>query len=239
MLAVICSDPNAHPPQPEAQILSQIVRAYEWSHRQYGAFGRPFLNRQGLRELFAGTCRNFLQKARTSLAPPKTLVLKHPAMLPHLKSFQDLLPTASVITMVRDPRDQICSELEIEMATSGQRSVKKHAEKLLRWCVDTDNIEKTMVVRYEDLVQDFRAVKTRLETELNLTILLDPDKPWPDISSLKQFRNKPSWNENYGKRVTTNSVGRYRHDLTADEIRIIETLCCDLMSKFGYSAVTS
>ncbi len=239
MLAVLCSDPRAHAPQPEAQILTRIVEAYDWSAKNFGNFGQPFFSDElSLRDFFAESCENFIKAARDKLSPSGLLVLKHPALLRVLDSFQRLMPAARVITMLRDPRDQIASELEVAKRSGKSQTVPFLAARLMSFFENTTGIDDTVVVRYEDLVRDFRSVVARLERELGVKITFDPTRRWPDMSGLESFKAWPASTPKYGCPIDPKGVGRYKRDLDGGEIRIIETICEDLMSRFKYPRET-
>ncbi len=238
LTAVLCSDPRAHPPQPETQILTRIVEAYAWSDAQFETFGQPFFaDRAALRASFAGACRSFLANAEATLGAKGLLVLKHPRLSKSLAAFRQLLPEARIVVTVRDPRDQVASELEVDRRAgqTARRGVRSHAAALRDWFAEPPGLEGASVVRYEDLVGDFDAVRTRLEAELELNVPFDPAGAWPELAALDPLRRFPAWSPKYGGRIDAQSVGRFRADLSRDQIAEIEATGAALMERFGYA----
>ena len=237
MLAVLCSDPRAHPPQPDSQVLTRIVEAYAWSAANFDMFGRPFLaDRSSLRNVFAAACRSFLSDARRALSANGLLVLKHTALFRVLAEFRELVPEARVVVTVRDPRDQVASELEVDRRAhrADVGAVSRHAQALHDRFHGDPDLKDAVVIRYEDLVGDFFAVKERLEAELDVELKFDPGAPWPALEDLEPGRVFPSWGPKYGGPVDAGSVGRFRSELDPEQIAEIEAACRAIMEQFGY-----
>ena len=234
---LLSSDTRAHPPQPESQVLTRIVEAYAWSAQNFDIFGRPyFTERSALRNVFAATCRTFISDARRALSADGVLVLKHPALFKVLAEFQELVPEARVVVTVRDPRDQIASELEVARRAHGADAgnVKTYALALQSWFGANPDLKNVVVIRYEDLVGDFSTVKKRLESELDLELNFDPTAPWPALHDLEPMRAFPAWGPKYGGPVDASSVSRFRAELTPQKIAEIEATCRPIMEQFGY-----
>lgn len=233
MLAVLCSDPRANAPAAESQTLTRIVEAYQWAESNFDDFGRPYFeSRLEQRRLFSDACARFMLAAYRRTSSNGILVLKHPALMNVLPAFRAVSPATNVVMMVRDPRDQIASELALR--SNGTRDVKAHAETLASWYDRGLPYEGVHIVRYEDLVSDPESEKTKLEKRFSLTLRFQADKHWPDISGLHGFRDKPSWSEKYGQPIDTASVGRFRADLSEPEVQTVEEICVDLMEAHGY-----
>jgi len=233
MLAVLCSDPRANAPAAESQTLTRIVEAYHWAENNFDDFGSPYFeSRLEQRRLFSDACARFMLAAYRRTSSDGVLVLKHPALMNVLPAFRALSPATNVVMMVRDPRDQIASELALR--SNGNRTVKQYSEALVSWHERALPCEGVHIVRYEDLVSGFELEKARLEIRFSLTLRFQAKKPWPDTSGLRGFRDKPSWSEKYGRPIDTKGVGRFRTDLSKQEVQTIEEICGDLMEAYGY-----
>lgn len=236
MMAVLCSDPRANSLMPECQILTRLVEAFQWSESRYEDFGAPLAGSKiAFEQMYSRWAAELLGSIRQQAGKPGVLILKHPAMLRCLNELQTLLPTIRPLIMVRDPRDQVASELEVaSRRTQGPRpTVRALATRLAESFKAFDETSR-VVVRYEDLVCDFAAVKSRIEATFELSLTFDIEKPWPDISSLDGMQKFPAWSPKYGHQIDGQGVGRYRGDLRADEIARVEGACEDYMKQFGY-----
>lgn len=235
MMAVLCSDPRANPPLPEAQALTRMVEAYQWAALHHDDFVETLLGSPDrLRRLYSSWVTQFLEAVVRHVPNEGLLVLKHPAMMRVLGSLLELAPALRPVVMVRDPRDQVASEREVA-ARAGRpaRPADELAANLTAWFDGLDPAGLT-VVRYEDLVVDFVRVKQRLEADLNLRLSFDPSAPWPDLGRLAALRKYPSWGPKYGRPVDARGVGRYVADLDEAEIAVVEDACASYMTRFGY-----
>lgn len=234
-------------------MLTRIVEAYDWANHNFELFGRPFLgDHASLRAVFAAACDRFLATAREQVPRSGLLVLKSPELLPVLDRFRELVPRARVVVMLRDPRDQVASEIEVAarrhrgwklpVLWAYRRSgllARRYATRLRDQFAVTGRITDTVNVRYEDLVRDFGSVKAALEAQLGVQIGFRPEEPWPDISDIEEFRAFASWSPKYGRPVDPASVGRYRADLRRHEVAAVERICGGVMHRFGYDRAGS
>lgn len=235
--ALLCSDERAHAPQPESQLLTRLTEVFRWGSINFDPFARPYFGDEAkLDDFFSRVCREFLAEARKSLSRGGLLVLKHPALFKFLSEFRELLPEVQIVITVRDPRDQIASELEVAKRADRkhQRTAFEYAKALQSWFENEPDLSGTTVVRYEDLVSDFDDTKRRLESRLNLKLTFDPAKSWPDLSDIDQMRHFPAWGPKYGQPVDQSGAGRHRRDLSADQISEIEAVCHPIMQAFEY-----
>ena len=73
-----------------------------------------------------------------------------------------------------------------------------------------------------------------LRAATGLALAFDPAKPWPRVSPLVARYTGPSQSVLYGAPIKAHSVGRYKHDLSAEETTAVEAACADLFDAFGY-----
>lgn len=235
MMAVLCSDRRANPVLPEAQALTRLVEAYHWSKQHHRDFVEPLIGTPArLRDLYAGWVSEFFNTVADTVENDGQLVLKHPAMIRVLTSLLEIAPLVRPVVLVRDPRDQVASELEVS-ARAGHSKQRPEVlgSRLNSWF---ENLYRNdlCVVRYEDLVCDYASVKRRLETELELRISFDPAVPWPNVGGLANMRDFPSWGPKYGKPLDAASVGRYQSELSRDDVIAVEESCSEYMDRFDY-----
>ena len=80
-----------------------------------------------------------------------------------------------------------------------------------------------------------------LQAATGLALTFDPAKPWPRVSPLGALalHSHPARSERYGAPIDSHAVGRFKHDLSAEEAAAVETACADLMDAFGYAPLPS
>jgi len=144
-----------------------------------------------------------------------------------------LFPDARFIHMMREPRDIHCSVKE-KAATTTTRWSDITAERTARGWVRAmgcglpwrDDSVRYLEVRYEDLVHDAAHVMRR--------VLIFLDEPWSDSVLEAQAANPVFASGNVNQQVFTTSVGRWRRDLSHEDLHVIESLGGPLMHELGY-----
>lgn len=245
MNAVLCAEPDANLLGPEGQVLTRLLEAYEWGDTHFDPFGAAFFDSpKRYRDLYQAFCARLIEEAAKMNQNPRLLVLKNPEISRVLETAIELLPSAKFLVMVRDPRDQICSELEVgrRQLEAGQanrlaehRDVAALGHALLsyyRWL--PNRCERTLVVRYEDLVADWETTATRLARFLGRDLVFDPEAHWVRTSPEAGLDSSPSTSANYGRPLSQAPISRHRAELSREEIACIESVCEPLMAQFGY-----
>jgi len=146
-----------------------------------------------------------------------------------------------VIDLVRDPRDLIASVRAFNVKSGRQSFGRAQAsddhEHLRRLVVGMSFRLKEfaeplpvtrIVIRYEDLVSDLAAQVVRLENTLGIALDVAPAAaPQPEMAL---HMTSPS---------AADSVGRWRHDLSPDEVQAIEKRLGEPMGRLGYTVSTA
>ncbi|MEZ4720770.1 MAG: sulfotransferase [Flavobacteriales bacterium] len=127
----------------------------------------------------------------------------------------DLMPQSKLIHMVRDPRDVVASLIQQRWAPSDI----KHAAFWLvsvmsRWKSQREELKigQFVEVKFEDLVQKRSETLTYLSDFIGFQI----EK---SLLSLDMSRH---------------NIGRYKQDLSPEQIKIVEEVLADLLSEYGY-----
>jgi hypothetical protein len=167
---------------------------------------------------------------------------KTPQNIRYLDWILDRFPEASVIHVIRDGRDVVCSMREhpdwrwVDGAWRKvlvRRPLAWYAE---RWVEDTAagmarrQDGRYVEIRYEDLVAD-PAVALRAICE---HVAVPVDAPWLAEVAAKGDADRGAARPDCAGAVTAASVGRWRSDLSASEQQEVVRLCGPRLRELGY-----
>jgi protein-tyrosine sulfotransferase len=158
-------------------------------------------------------------------------------------------PEASIIHIVRDGRDVVCSMRQhpdwrwIDGAWQKvlvPRSVRSYAQ---RWLADVASglarrdDARYVEVRYEDLVADPASALRAICDGIGASV----DAAWLDAVGRREepatvAPDGHTKRPDYEGAVSAASVGRWRHDLSAEDQREVERLCGPRLRELGYEA---
>jgi hypothetical protein len=140
-------------------------------------------------------------------------------------------PGASVFHLLRDPRDAVASMLRMPWAPGNVRSNARSwlQFNLAAWRLR--NSPRYLLVRYEQLVeqpeQELRRICAFVGEDYS-PAMLTPN--WDPTADLPWFRRAEEL-------VTTERLGKWREELTADQVALVEWYVGSHMQTFGYQAV--
>ncbi len=196
----------------------------------------------------------FLARARQTLNPPKTLLLKSPQLTPHFPTLCRWNQTTAFVVIVRDPRDVIVSMLEVgerqsqEQMASAIASVGRNMAALAThyksFYADVLNQRALMrdrifFIRYKRLVESPQEVVNAICSKFGLReppagfeAMIAPEKKsqWHG----RMDKERVFWTPFYEKPVDRSRVGRFHASLTRDEVAEIERVCEDLNQIFQF-----
>ncbi|MDA0285113.1 MAG: sulfotransferase, partial [Planctomycetota bacterium] len=215
-------------------------------------FGSP----QNFENYSRSVVEQFLTLTRIRLNPPETLVLKNPELTSHFVRLSAWFPQARFVVVVRDPRDTIVSMLDVadRQRESGQssflvglgRDMQKFSAYFKSHYVNVLNQRASMegrlvVVKYEDLVVEPSPILHQISRICGLTV---PDSATQDDALQQQSMGaheeskdqhaEAFWSPLYKEGITSSQVGRFRDQLSDEEISSIETTCADINALFHY-----
>ncbi len=242
---VICAGAETKLFVPAAFNLAWLAESYAIPLDDLAAMRRASSSQAGFIDAFAARARADAGKTRWAEKTPQNIR--------HLDWILEHFPEASLIHVIRDGRDVVCSMREhpdwrwVDGAWQKvlvPRPLDWYAE---RWVEDTAagmarrGDSRYVEVRYEDLVSDpvaaLRAVCERLD--------IGVDAPWlAEVGS----RGHAAWTEtaddggagrsaarpDYEGAVTAASIGRWQRDLTATEQQEVERSCGARLHQLGY-----
>ena len=160
--------------------------------------------------------------------------------VPEIRS---VYPNARFIHIVRDVRDVACSYMELAHKAHGityRPELPQDAEAIAReWTMNNQAALDALdgaaqaFIRYEDLVAAPAAAANALFRHLDLEPLLHLDAS-SHVSSLDEPQEFLHWKAKLTSPVDKVSVGRFRQELSAQDLGRIEAVAADLMDRFGY-----
>ncbi len=180
----------------------------------------------GYRELFLSLMRFFARVHGRRRCGEKT---------PHNALVAEMLcrwyPGASILHLLRDPRDAVASMLRMPWAPGNVRSNTRSWLSFNRAAWRLRNRPQYLLVRYEQLVaqpeQELRRICAFLAEEYS-PAMLAPN--WDPTADLPWFRRAE-------EPVTTGRLGKWREELTPDQVALVEWNVGPHMQTFGYEAV--
>ncbi|KJV05229.1 sulfotransferase family protein, partial [Methylocucumis oryzae] len=252
LAAILSSDVRTNPLAAEAQIVTRIVETYRWGRKNFAAMiaGSFFDSEKQFARFYQDLLNRFVREVSARVSPGGVLILKNPEFSLVLMELLSLFKRALFLVTIRDPRDYVASEIEVErrrLADQGRdpdkvdRDIAKFAQRYMDYLrqhiklINNGQLpERLHVIYYEDMVLKSEQTLHRLSMLTGLQLQFNPAEPWGRVSEYAGLDTTPSRSDLYGKPIQTSQVGRYRHDLSADEIRVVEKICAQMMHCFGY-----
>jgi hypothetical protein len=234
----ICSGAETKLFVPAAYNLEWLAQSYDLPLTELTAMRDGAPSQAAFIDDFAARVRSAAGKARWAEKTPQNIR--------HLAWISERFPQASILHIIRDGRDVVCSMRQHPdwRWVDGQwqkvlvpRSVEWYAR---RWLADVAagiawrDDPRYVEVRYEDLVADPQAVLRAIcdgigaGHDAEWLTGIGPAEPaaGPDDGQTKR--------PDYEGAVSAVSVGRWRADLSADEQAEVERLCGPQLRELGY-----
>mgnify|MGYP001824269825 CR=1 FL=1 len=234
----ICSGAETKLFVPAAYNLEWLAQSYDLPLAELSAMRDGAPSQAAFIDAFAARVRTNADKARWAEKTPQNIR--------HLAWISQRFPQVSIIHIVRDGRDVVCSMRQHPdwRWVDGQwqkvlvpRSVESYAR---RWLADVaaglewrDDPRYTEV-RYEDLVADPQAVLRAICDGIGA----GHDSEW--LAGIGSAQPAGASDDGHTKRpdyegaVSAASVGRWRTDLSTDEQAEVERLCGPQLRELGY-----
>jgi LPS sulfotransferase NodH len=244
----ICSGAETKLFVPAAYNLAWLAQSYTIPLSELGAMRHDASSQGSFIDAFAARVRADAGKSRWAEKTPQNIR--------NLDWILERFPKASVVHIIRDGRDVICSMRQHPdwRWLDGQwqkvlvpRPLEWYAE---RWLADTASgmawrdDPRYVEIRYEDLVAKpsgvLRTVCDGIGASTDVAWLETVRRSEVDVrddgdgSATGEARHTKR--PDYEGAVSGASVGRWREDLSADEQREVERLCGPRLSELGYEA---
>ena len=196
-------------------------------------------------EIFKKPIYDFLYSATAKVGGDlvNRFIYKDPMLTPYLEYFQLFFaPYYKIVFVVRDPRDVVSSMYvvlkklyaEMDDNTLFDKAIDDiflHYNKIHNMDNEVDSIDKTKIafVKYEHIVADNEEAIQGLENFLGFELNFQGGDIGDKLSETSAF-----YSENYGKSITTKSIGKYRNSLSSKQVEKVEQVFSYYMEKFNY-----
>jgi hypothetical protein len=226
---------------PESKLFVPAAFNLEWLSRAYEI---PLADLRQMRTLSASQAAfidTFAARAREPSGKPRWAE-KTPMNIRNLDWIGEHFPEASVVHIIRDGRDVVCSMRQHPdwrwkdgdwQKDLVPRSLESYAR---RWIADTAmgmdwrGHPAYVEVRYEDLVAD----PTNVLRSICRGIGEDPDADWLAQIGASRGALEPGVRPDDQGAISSVSVGRWREDLTPQEQDDVMRLCGPRLRELGY-----
>lgn len=255
--SILCSDTTTNPVIGEVQYVTHMMQHYHWGLRNFGLYLKDtFETPEAFRSFTAEGLQSYLRHTEQRWQPCQHLVLKNPELSHYFPDLGHLTQDAKFFLTLRDPRDTLVSMRAVakRQRAKGIEStltrMKDDARQLARFYGsyyarllrgDLDILQPNLfLVRYEDLVTQTGQVVEQIRDFTGLALAdYDPASDWQrsaeDYEKSRVDPDRSAWTtELHGKGVSDSRLGRYRDDLSADDIAAVEEECKDIMRLFRY-----
>jgi len=181
----------------------------------------------------------------------KKIVIKEPNGSMGADIIAKCLPNCKLIMLIRDGRDVVDSRLDA--LSSGGWSTKRGWKTIskkdrvpflehesTKWVAIINNLKKTYEnhpehlkfwIRYEDLLAN---TLTRMKEIFNFLEISITDKEIQNIVECLNYKNVPMELKGKGKRKRAASPGKWKVNLTEEEISLMEKIMGNTLRKLGY-----
>ena len=246
---LLCLSPAATPKLAEASYLRMLMQAYvqakvDFEHDTSSYFDDV----EDLRQFHTGFVHAFLNRTLARCDGASTLILKEPHLTQLFPQLFELVPESRYVLIMRDPRDIMASMISVgeRMAAQGQqhffqqRDIAQLSNLIKSFYAPTLNNQdqtyrsRTLVIRYEDLIQNTADLRTTLAGFTGLDLNVDESGIATPREDKDQPRYQPWYTDNSERDINASSIGRYKQVLTAQEIETAENTCSDIIELFHY-----
>lgn len=169
------------------------------------------------------------------------IVEKTPRHALFLDRIHSAFPRSKVIGLVRDGRDVLSSLRAFGQDWSKRMGeVSNGAEHWLRYNRamierSAELQEPTLLIRYEDLLQDFHGALTSVFEFLELDHAPDVVSSIVDRNTFQAYTGRDPGDERRGQFNRKGVAGSFLNDLSSSEIEAYESLAAPMLERFGYA----
>lgn len=235
--------PNS-PILPEAHILYDLLRAWQHAKSEWPKTSKFYGSTQEAVRFFRSAIESHVGDVNARYAGTEYVVLKEPNLITVLSEISEILPAATKIVCVRDPRDIVASFIRIGERQVRLRQETRYSRREVSFIckkinasylplVHQDLPPDVILIRYEDVVANPVGALQRLAEKTGLP--LNPAPLSAPIWLEDEYRHQETWRtELEGGLPTPENVGGYRRVLSRAELAHVEKACGPLIERLTY-----
>lgn len=232
---------------PELKVTEIIARLWYDFQTKYSGITKEYdITQKDTNRLFAGLIEGLLNKYKVKEGKER-IAEKSPNNIHIFPHLHEMFPESPLIHVIRDGRDVVASLLSMDWRNFDGKPMEytQNTKKAALFWSGAITIGRKFAIsstsasavyyeiRYEDLV---------LEPELHLRQLFKfIDEPWNPVvlEYYKKKHNlaKESSTTQVTQQLYTSSIGRWKKDLTPDQLEDIDSVTGDLLIELGYKGV--
>lgn len=242
LLYGILTGGSVHPILPECTYVTKIIELYHnivnYSDEQrFQTFGGT---KQELTEHFSTLIDSILTATYNRIgAKDNRLVLKDPLLTLYLSDASLFFPEAKYVAVVRNPLDVVASYVRLYKGNNDIILIDEIISEVFNYyyrimlCKErTENRLELLILRYEDIV----AIDKRDQIKRDLESFVGYHIDTFGFSGGMEFDgNDRTFSSNWGDKVKSNLVGRYKNTLSKTEIAKVTHVFSGVMDKFDYT----
>lgn len=172
---------------------------------------------------------------------------KNPFYLYRLKEFGKYFDDAKFIFIVRDYRGKFASRKKLGNKVSMAYGISWNRQQKMLLNFQKKHPESCTLIRYEDLVSAPEKVIKQICDFLNIPMestMLEHEKtenvPFENFSAdISQKEHLKLWHSNINNKINTDSISKWKTELTLKETKVLEHFCGKTGELFGYETTTS
>lgn len=244
---LLCGDSDANPALSEVAYTEYMMFPYEAMMKSWDSnYWRLFDDLDEFQEFHAKTLDLFFQHLMKK-HNCKKLVMKRPFLTRWFPVLARLFPESQYIICVRDPRD-VAGSLKAVKRRHMMRDLKEQelnpfldlslTDMILMYATGVRDClgaakhfkDRFHFIKYETLVtepeQSMKEVGEKLGLELGLKDENWKQQVWHEYN--------PYFSKGWGKDITDKNIGKYKHQLSEEDLEMVELICSGIMEVFGY-----
>ena len=245
----LCSSKIFNPGLPENHLVPNLVgyflKQLERNKKEKNIF---FDSNDDTLNYFKKCIEIHLQKISTKYQTDK-LLLKSIVFGSNIYLMNILFPKEKFIMTIRDPRDIICSMLDISEKQIAQGQLPQYPRNMSTLCNfinEKYNIlsnskysyftkESVIIIKYEDFIDDHQSKLNDTMKKLGIDFSFSKNHNYWDFalnlnSTSDNLYDSTLWN----KPISNSKIGVYKNLLTLEEINDVNKNCESLISRFNY-----
>jgi len=239
---LLCNMTGNLPVWPEAHNVYDQIRSYSDARKLWNKAEFYFDTIEEMRMFYRDAACSIVHRVLARLETSRSVILKDPRFCAVTESIFSLFPDASMVCCIRDPRDVVCSFIQIRERERGRgltRAERKNeivraAERYRSaYAAAGEHADAVFAVYYEDVVRRPQEIIAEVAGRCGLELNgMGTDRlAWGPVDR----RHQAAWiSELEGRAPSAREIGKFKKLMSADEVARVEQVCADVMGEYGY-----